>query len=188
MDLNEAKRILKNHGFIAKKHHDHQQINEIFGFSKEEKEKKLKKDIVDSLSKKKISLAEDISLREENGVYSIYASVAAYHDHEFDRKLTVHVYYFVKSKYVKPANSESVRKEWQKLEIKTTPGSAIAAMIQHIVQQNIRRKEERDEEYEAQRKLEIARDEEINKERRRYGEFQAGRESLDKYGDYHHQI
>ena len=110
MKIEEAKKILNENGYVL--------LDEVFGFSAEEKQEKLKKNIVNELSKFKISLDKDILLREQNGVYIIYAKVGAYKDQEFDNGINAKVYYYVKSNYVKPANPDEVRKEWQKIEIK----------------------------------------------------------------------
>lgn len=180
MEFKEAKNILNENGYEL--------LDEVFGFSAEEKQEKLKKNIVNELSRLKISLDEDILLREQNGVYIIYAKVGAYKDQEFDKGITAKLYYYVKSNYVKPANPDEVRKEWQKIEIKNTPASTIAALIQQITTQYIRRQEEKAEENEERRKANRAADEEHYEELRRVGELKAGRETGDKYGDYHHQI
>lgn len=180
MKIEEAKKILNENGYVL--------LDEVFGFSAEEKQEKLKKNIVNELSRFKISLDKDILLKEQNGVYIIYAKVGAYKDQEFDNGINAKVYYYVKSNYVKPANPDEVRKEWQKIEIKNTPASAIAALIQHITTQYIKRKEEKDKENEERRKANRAADEEHYEELRRVGELKAGRETGNKYGDYHHHF
>lgn len=101
------------------------QMNEFFGFSKSEKEEKLKNSITSFLSKNEVKLS-DIKIDYDKNDVQIDVKVKSAKGIDFNN-LPIVLYYYIKQNAVRVRNT--ITGKWKEVDVVNSPASAACSLI-----------------------------------------------------------